>query len=37
MSPAMATQMWLESWRQGVAELRDYRAAAKAVKASGHC
>lgn len=37
MSSATATRLWLASWRQGVAELRDFRGAARAVDASGSC
>jgi hypothetical protein len=37
MSAARASRLWLSSWRQGVAELRAYRHAARAVSASGAC
>jgi len=37
MSAARASRLWLSSWRQGVAELRAYRGAARAVGASASC
>ena len=37
MSPAVATQLWLTSWRHGIQELRAYQGAVRAVDASGRC
>jgi len=32
MTPARATELWLQSWRQGQTEVDDYRAAARAAR-----
>jgi hypothetical protein len=37
LSPAMATQMWLTSWKEGVAEIRAYHDAARAARGAGSC
>lgn len=37
MSPTVANQLWLASWRTGVRELRAYQDAVRTVDASGRC
>jgi hypothetical protein len=37
LSPAKATQMWSSMWRRGYAEIQDYRAAARAARATSEC
>jgi hypothetical protein len=32
MTPQQATELWLQSWRQGMREVKAYRAAARAAK-----
>ncbi len=36
MSPARATQMWLQSWHEGQRQVTRYRAAVTATR-SAHC
>jgi hypothetical protein len=37
LSPAKATQMWLENWQRGIRELQSFRAADRAVDRSRGC
>jgi hypothetical protein len=37
LSPTMANQMWLASWKEGAGQVRAYRAAAHAAPSAGSC